>query len=203
MTAEKPLIFTIGHSTHALEEFVTLLRAQGITAVADVRSQPYSRLKHFNRENLAAALKAAGIRYVFLGRELGARQDVPQGRQEGGASYDAISRLPQFRAGLSRLCRAAVSHRLAIMCAEKEPLDCHRTILICRHLKQLGFRIYHILADGTVEEHASTEKRLVRQSRVERTLFEPDLTDEEILERAYQKRAAQIAYRPLPEEVSP
>ncbi|MGA2068612.1 MAG: DUF488 domain-containing protein [Thermoguttaceae bacterium] len=202
MAGDKPLIFTIGCSTHPLEDFMALLSRHGITAVADVRSQPYGRLEHFNRESLSLALKAAGIRYVFLGRQLGARREEQECYDDGVALYERIAKLPAFHEGLARLRRDAKEHRLAVMCAEKEPLDCHRTILVCRHLRGFGIQITHILADGGLEDHAVTEKRLVRQMHVTRTLFEPRLTDDELVERAYDERAQQIAYHADREEVA-
>lgn len=199
----EPTIFTIGHSNHSPEEFLAHLNRHGITAVADVRSQPYGWLEHFGRENVSAFLKAAGIEYVFLGRQLGARREEPECYEGDVAVYEKIARLPAFQEGLSRLRRGAEKYRLAILCAEKEPLDCHRTILICRRLRQLGVPIQHILAGGELEDHAETEKRLVRQMGVARTLFEPDLTDEELIQRAYEQRGRQIAYRAGKEEMQP
>ncbi|MEX0713868.1 MAG: DUF488 domain-containing protein, partial [Pirellulales bacterium] len=126
--------------------------------MADVRSHPYSRRnEQFNREQLAPALEAAGIRYVFLGEELGARRveaECYEGRQ---VVYRRIAALPRFQEGLTRLRQGAAVYRVALMCAEKEPLDCHRTILVCRELRE-EFHIMHILADGTTEDHAQTEK---------------------------------------------
>jgi uncharacterized protein (DUF488 family) len=195
MTSDKPTIFTIGHSTHSFEEFLALLNHHGITAVADVRSQPFGRLAHFGRESISAALKAAGIEYVFLGRQLGARREEPGCYQDGVAIYERIAELPAFHEGLLRLRQGAKKYRLAIMCAEKEPLNCHRAILISRCLRDAGLQIIHILADGSLEDHASAEKRLVRELDITRTLFEPDLTEEDLIARAYDQRARELAYR--------
>jgi uncharacterized protein (DUF488 family) len=195
MANAKPTIFTIGHSNHTLENFWALLNRHGIEAVADVRSQPYARLDYFNREFLAAELKAAGIDYIFLGRELGARRDEQESYEDGAAVYEKIAVLPAFQEGLSRLRQRAAMSCLAVMCSEKEPLDCHRTILICRHLRDSEFQSKHILADGNTEDHTLTEKRLVRKMGIERTLFEPDLTQEEIIRRAYDERGREIAFR--------
>jgi uncharacterized protein (DUF488 family) len=200
MATEKPTIFTIGHSNHSLQEFLDLLRGHGITAVADVRSQPYARLEHFNREYLSIELKAAGIEYIFMGQELGARREERQCYEDNLAPYAKIALLPAFQEGLSRLRQFAQERRLAVMCAEKEPLDCHRTILICRCLRGGELEIKHILADGSLEDHASAEKRLVRKMGIERTLFEPNLTNEQIIERAYDERAHEIAFRANQEE---
>ena len=195
MEDNRPVLFTIGHSTHALEEFIRLLKQSGVTAVADVRSHPYSRrMPQFSRERLAASLEGAGIGYMFLGKELGARRDEAECYEDGRASYERIARLPRFQAGLDRLRQGSRESRIALLCAEREPLDCHRTILIGRHLRD-EFQIRHILADGGAEEHEQTEQRLLRQTGVTRTLFDPDLTNEDLIQRAYAKRGRQIAYR--------
>lgn len=196
------LIYTVGHSTHPLEEFLGLLKRHGITAIADVRSHPYSRIEHFGKDALAAALKAECIEYVFLGRELGARRDERECYEGDQAVYERIASLPAFRDGLVRLERGAEKHVIAIMCAEKEPLDCHRTILVCRHLRGGGLRIRHILADGTVEEHKQTEQRLVKLMGVETSLFEQNGTGQELIERAYEARGREIAFRANSQEVS-
>jgi uncharacterized protein (DUF488 family) len=203
MSEVKPTIFTIGHSNQTLEVFLALLDRHGITAVADVRSQPYGRLEHFNREYLSAELKAAGIEYIFMGQELGARREEQECYQDGVAVYEKIAKLPAFQKGLTQLRRHAESHNLAVMCAEKDPLDCHRMILICRHLRDCEFQIEHILADGGLEDHASAEKRLARKMGIERTLFEPNLTEEEIIQRAYEERGREIAFRYDYEEIMP
>jgi len=203
MTASKQTLMTIGHTTHELDAFVAMLKQHGVTAVADVRSQPYSRrLEQFNRENLAAELASAGIGYVFLGDELGARREEAECYDGDRADYRRIAELPKFRAGLDRLREGAARFRIALVCAEKEPLDCHRTVLVCRHLRD-EFQILHILDDGTTEGHAQTEKRLVREMGVSRTLFEPDLTTEQLIQQAYDLRGEQIAYRANGEGVAP
>jgi uncharacterized protein (DUF488 family) len=194
MENEKPAIFTIGHSNHSLENFLSLLNRHNIKVVVDVRSQPYGRLEHFNREYLSTELKAAGIEYIFLGRELGARREERECYEVGLAVYEKIAALPAFQEGLARLRQLALTSSPAVMCAEKEPLDCHRAILICRHLRDSGLRIVHILADGNLEDHACAEKRLVKKMGIERTLFEPHLTEEEIIRRAYDERGQEIAF---------
>ncbi|HQU44975.1 MAG TPA: DUF488 domain-containing protein, partial [Pirellulales bacterium] len=116
------------------------------------------------------------------------------------AAYERIAGLPGFTAGLERLRKGARDYRVALLCAEKEPLDCHRTVLVCRELRD-EFEIRHILADGSLERHADTERRLVQQTGVTRTLFEPDLTDDDLVQQAYDERARKIAYRAAQEEV--
>ncbi len=121
LTNEKPAIFTIGHSNHSLDCFLDLLKQYNIAILADVRSHPYGRLEHFNREYIADALKAAGIEYIFLGRELGARREEQECYQNGVAIYEKIAEMPAFNEGLSRLRQLASTSRLALMCAKRNP----------------------------------------------------------------------------------
>jgi uncharacterized protein (DUF488 family) len=188
-------VFTVGHSTHELGAFFSLLSQHRITAVADVRSRPYSRLSHFNSEELAAALNAHGIEYVFMGREFGARRDEPECYVEGQARYERIAELPAFRQGLERIAGGLEQHRIALMCAEKEPLDCHRTILVSRELQKHGLQVWHILSDGSLESHAESENRLIEMMGVAPGLFDQDVDHAEIARRAYEARGLEIAYR--------
>lgn len=155
-------ILTIGHSNHSLERFVALLAEHRVTAVVDVRSAPYSRFRpHFNRKALAAALKTHGIDYAFLGRELGGRPTDPACYDGGRVDYERVARTSSFRDGVDRVIDGGARHRIALMCAEKEPLDCHRTLLVARALDEAGVAIAHILADGHLEPHAETMDRLL------------------------------------------
>lgn len=187
------LVYTIGHSTHSTEKLIELLAGHDVTAVADVRSQPYSRFNpQFNRESLRADLKTAGIVYVFLGRELGARSDDRSCYVEGKVQYDLLARTALFQEGLRRLAQGIRSHRIALMCAEKDPLTCHRAILVCRHLAGLGIGAQHILEDGRLESHDDALTRLLAELGIaERDLFRS--RDESIVE-AYSRRGQQIAY---------
>ncbi len=156
-------VLTIGHSNHALEDFVGLLRQHRVNAVADVRSAPYSRYNpQFNREPLAASLKAAGIAYVYLGRELGGRPGNRRCYDDGGrVLYDRVAATVPFRRGLDRVVAGAAKHRIALMCAEKEPLHCHRTLLVAQELDKLGVGVAHIHADGRLEPHGDAMDRLI------------------------------------------
>jgi uncharacterized protein (DUF488 family) len=193
------MIYTIGHSKHLIERFVALLQQHGIDALADVRSTPYSRFNpQFNREKLQASLAAAGIRYVFLGEELGARsKDASCYDEEGRVSYAKLARTAPFRAGIERLLTGLQQHRIAIMCAEREPLDCHRTILVSRELERGGVPVTHILQDGSLEPHRQTMARLASDLKLASTdLFR---TPDELIEDAYEKQGSRIAYvRPPP-----
>jgi uncharacterized protein (DUF488 family) len=193
-TRSTPTVFTVGHSTLEIVAFVSLLKQYGIEAVADVRSSPYSQHNpQFNREALQASLKRAGIQYVFLGRELGARRSEPECYVDGQAQYDRIANLPAFKDGLQRLVEGASLMRVALLCAEKEPLDCHRCILVCRHLKTTIPDIRHILGDGSLENHEQTEGRLLKQFK----LTTEDLlrSEADTLDAAYDQQGKRIAYK--------
>ena len=155
-------VFTVGHSTHSLKAFVALLSQHEVTALADVRSAPYSRFNpQFNKDVLERGLKESGIKYVFLGRQLGARSDDPSCYANGRVQYSRLARTELFHNGLERVTRGANQHRIALVCAEKEPLDCHRTLLVARALDELGIPVQHILADGRLESHADAMTRLL------------------------------------------
>ncbi len=185
-------LFTIGHSNHDLPSFLALAQQHRIEEVADVRSSPYSRhTPWFNRDALEHALKLAGVRYLFLGRELGARRDERECYIQGKVSYERIATAAQFRQGLEILRRETAVRRVALLCAEKDPLDCHRTVLVARHAAAFA-EISHIQADGSLEPHRATEQRMRRLYG----LFDSDLflPPEAQLAAAYTRRGADIAY---------
>ena len=156
-------VFTVGHSNHDLGVFIGLLRMHRVNALADVRSAPYSRFNaQYNREPFAAALKAVGIAYVYLGRELGGRpDDVDCYDDDGRIVFDRVAATETFRRGLARVVDGAAGHRIALMCAEKEPLECHRTLLVACELDKSGIEINHIHADGSLESHDQAMNRLI------------------------------------------
>ena len=155
-------VLTVGHSNHPLEAFMELLSRHRVTALADVRSAPYSRFNpHFNRKPLAAALAVRGIEYLYLGRELGGRPDDPACYEDGRIRYDRVARTDRFREGLDRLMGDAAAHRIALMCAEKEPLACHRTLLVGQALHERGVDVAHVHGDGELEPHAGAMDRLL------------------------------------------
>lgn len=194
MVGHDSTVYTIGHSNHSLDQFVGLLRPHGVAAVADVRSTPYSRwCAHFNREPLAAALTSHGIAYVFLGAELGGRGVMGSSIDVNGrVQYKSVAESAAFREGLRRVCAGSQRMRLALMCTEGDPLECHRGILIARMLAGRGVPITHVHPDGRLETHHDAERRLLRISG----LHEGDLfrTEGEVLEDAYGRQESRIAY---------
>jgi uncharacterized protein (DUF488 family) len=187
-------LFTIGHSNHALGDFLALLSMHAITAVCDVRSAPFSRFSpQFNRDDIGKVLQDRGIAYLFLGRELGARSEDPGSYEEGKVQYGRLAGSALFQQGLTRIEDGlGKGFRIAVMCAEKEPIECHRTILVGRQLETRGIDVQHILASGEIESHAAAMRRLARLVKVpENDLFR---SAEELLAETYQRAEDRIAY---------
>lgn len=190
----KPLVvYTVGHSTLPLADFVGVLASNEITVLADVRSSPYSRFNpQFNRERLKEELRARNISYVFLGRELGARSDDPTCYAGGQVQYDRLAETKLFESGIERIKKGAAQYRIALMCAEREPLECHRTILVARKLEKTGVEIRHILSSGQVESHEDALNRLIKMHGLDNDdLFR---SRDEITDEVYDKQAKIIAY---------
>jgi len=191
-------IFTIGHSRHSSDVFIKLLKLNQIDMIADVRSSPYSKfVSQFNKDVLAMSLDNAGINYVFLGRELGARREEESCYIGGKAQYSYIKKLPLFREGLNHLLYEAKENQIALMCSESDPLECHRTILISRELRELrsGIKILHILEDGKTESHADAENRLVKIRNIQPDLFSDTNSLARLVNTAYDLQANRIAYQ--------
>ena len=187
------MIYTVGHSNQPLERFAAILRQHAITALADVRSSPYSRFNpQFNRESLKNSLAQVGIKYVFLGEELGARTKDRSCYAAGKVSYARLAATELFQHGLDRLQSGMREHRIAMMCAEKEPLECHRTILVARQLVNRSVSVRHILGDGSVEPHDELVARLRRSLDLpEHDMFR---SDDELTNEAYERQGQRIAY---------
>lgn len=165
--------FTIGHSNHTTEQLVELLRLHRVTAVVDVRSQPYSRFAvQFNRELLKVDLEAQGIAYVFLGDLLGGRPDAkdlyfPDGRVD----YERLRRCAPFITGIERLEQGADDYDIAIMCSEGDAASCHRHHAISKTLVDRGHEVQHIMPDGALVDEATLQERERAQKVEQMSMF--------------------------------
>jgi uncharacterized protein (DUF488 family) len=187
-------VYTIGHSTHSIKRLIELLSLHHISVVCDVRSKPYSRMNpQFNRERLKDALRTAGIKYVFLGKELGARSEDKSCYRNGRVQYDLLAQTKLFREGIKRVKKGAKEYRIALMCAEKEPLECHRTILLAPQLFNEGLTVKHILYDGQIEDHVHTVERLI--SLLKMPSADMFREHDAVVRDAYARQATEIAYR--------
>lgn len=146
-------LWSVGHSNHSLEQFASLIREERIEFLVDVRSYPYSRIApQFNRESLQDAMAERGIRYLFMGLELGGRPlREDQYDSAGHALYGQMAAETGFQRAVDRLLVGAHDHRLALLCSCGRPTECHRRLLVGRVLCQRGAELRHILPDGSVE----------------------------------------------------
>jgi len=185
-------VYTIGYSTHSPRRFTNLLKQYEITTVCDVRSSPYSRYNpRFTKDTLMRDLNSHGIKYLFLGRELGHRSTDPACCRNGRIQYDLLARTDIFKTGMTRLWKHIHAERVALMCAEKDPVTCHRMILICRQLRHQPVTISHILDDGSLETQQDAENRLMKLMKIpQQSLFD---TTEDLIQLAYDKQARRIA----------
>jgi uncharacterized protein (DUF488 family) len=199
VTKTKPVqtIYTIGHSTTPEEKFIAWLQPHGIDVLLDVRSSPFSKhAPQFNRRALSNWLDAAQVKYFFGGKELGGRPSDRSLYQGGQVSYQRMSGTEGFRLALRRLVQMAKRHSVVLLCAEAEPLECHRFLLISRVLHAAGYSVKHILPGGTAEPHEASERRLVRIAG----LSQPDFfaVTDDVLQRAYDFQAERFAFRGQP-----
>jgi uncharacterized protein (DUF488 family) len=190
-------IFTIGHSTHTFEDFIRMLQLHAVSALVDVRSAPFSRFNpQFNKDVLQRQLGQYSIQYIFLGRELGARSKDPSCYENGKVQFKRLAKTELFQQGVERISRGLCDFRIALMCAEKEPLDCHRTILVADALTRQGMSVSHILTTGALETHEQTMARLIDLVG----LHQQDLfrSRSELIEDAMARQEARIAYKVSP-----
>ena len=187
-------LFTIGHSNISAERFIALLRGAGIDAIADVRSIPVSRFcPWFSTKNLAPLLGKANIDYLSFDDQLGGRPCDPSLYCDGVVDYEAMAQRPSFQAGLDHLLANAGRRRLCLMCSERDPLDCHRCLLVARALAVRGVSVGHILHDGAIESHSAIERRLLQGAGEDSDLLVTG--QDERLAAAYRRRARAAAYR--------
>lgn len=188
-----PIVFTVGHSTHSQSRFLRLLRSAEITAIADVRSSPWSRhCPHFNRPDLKSFLRQNGLDYRYFGKQLGGRPSDPSLFDGGIADYQAMARTPLFQEGLQRVVSGAQKHRLALMCSEQDPLDCHRCLLVGRSLSEKGLTVSHLLATGGAISQVQVEERLLALSGQDKADFFAPYPER--VDAAYKSRSRKVAY---------
>lgn len=193
MSSTSRRVFTVGHSNHPISKFLQLLKQHAVTTIADVRSAPYSQFApQFSNVPLRKALRAEGIKYAFLGRELGARSADPTCYENGRVRYDRLAQTDLFHVGIDRLVSGSDSETVAILCSEKDPLDCHRTLLVARALTGRGLAIDHILPDGSLESYEDSMLRLLDKTGQP----PPDFftTVDERIDKALREQELRIAY---------
>ena len=193
------VVYTVGHSNHPIEEFLKLLVKHNINCICDVRSMPYSRFtEQYNRENIKEYLSEHNIKYLFFGEEFGARREEKSLLTDGMVDFEKVAKNEKFIKGIERIEKGLdKGYRIALMCTEKEPIECHRTILVSRNLFLKGMVILHILSDGTAVYHEKIEEELVEKyfpNRNQLSIFDMNETID-YLKEAYKKANNDIGYR--------
>jgi len=200
-------LFTVGHSILEFGLFAKLLRDCGVELLADVRSLPQSaRLPHFSQPIFEKLLGDEHISYLFLGEELGGRPDDADAyRPNGVVDYEARRKSYAFQRGVERLVKELEGRTVAMMCAEEDPLECHRFLMVCPELVKLGLDPRHLRKGGQIETQEAAENRLLVAngfaSVAADTLFPQARA--EALEDAYRLQAERYAFRVKPFAVDP
>ena len=198
-------LFTIGHSAAQLSVFLAALKESDVSLLIDVRSRPQSqRFPHFDQIELQEALRMTGFRYLFLGEELGGRPEDPKAYgSDGIVDYAKWRKSRAFQAGIERVLTESAACDLALMCAEEDPLNCHRFLMICPELVALGIEPLHIRKGGVIETQQEAEDRLLQQQHLGAaaggSLFSSDR--ESALETAYLAQAKKCAFKLDPAEM--
>ncbi|HJB46992.1 MAG TPA: DUF488 domain-containing protein [Candidatus Mediterraneibacter surreyensis] len=196
------LLYTIGHSRYEFEYFANLLKKFEINYLLDVRSTPYSKYAEtFNREQLENSLASEGITYFFMGKFFGARPDnTDLYSKEGYLDFEKTSRSDLFITGMENVkLGLKKGNNIVLMCTEKDPIDCHRAIMVARAFSLEGIDVQHILPDGKLQTQQELDRRLLDRyfpDRTQLSLFDYNdpVNDEEIIKSAYRKRNKEIGY---------
>lgn len=196
------LLYTIGHSRYEFEYFANLLKKFKINYLLDVRSTPYSKYAEtFNREQLENSLASEGITYFFMGKFFGARPDnTDLYSKEGYLDFEKTSRSDLFITGMENVkLGLKKGNNIVLMCTEKDPIDCHRAIMVARAFSLEGIDVQHILPDGKLQTQQELDRRLLDRyfpDRTQLSLFDYNdpVNDEEIIKSAYRKRNKEIGY---------
>lgn len=192
--------FTIGHSDHTTEYFIELLKKQNINCLVDIRSSPYSQhTPQFNRELLTGALKKEDILYFYMGNTLGGRYTNPELLfPDGKVDYDKVKQTKNFVRGIEKVIEEIKKgNRLALMCSEKEPFDCHRFVLVACELEKRGIVVKHIMENGSLVLNTELEKKLLskyKENYQQFDFFTQTKTRDEVLGEARRKRNIDIAF---------
>lgn len=194
-------IYTIGHSNQTIESFLEELSSFGINCIVDVRSMPYSKYTpHFNAESLSAVLKKHHIAYLPFGPEFGARRYDAIG-DNNQVNFEMAVQTEAFAKGVHRLQNGLEKgFRIALMCSEANPLECHRFSLVSRFFFEHGYNVHHILKAGEMTGHKELQEQMIADYIRKGKLPEVDLmfgeyTEEDQIRDAYRLKNAEIGYK--------
>jgi hypothetical protein len=204
-------LYTLGHSHHDIERFLEILAKAGITLIADVRSMPYSVwLPQYNRETLEQTLRQHAIKYVFFGNELGGRPRDEALYDQGRVNYERVRQTKLFQKGINRVQDALREKVVALLCAEEDPMVCHRGLMVTPALLECGICPTHLRGDGSAESTAEFEARLLSETKVGAGMLDglfaetlPASERQQLLADAYRTQAQKKAFRVREGETSP
>ena len=205
----RPIIYTVGHSTHQLDYFLELLKEYGVTCLIDVRSVAASSYNpQYNKEPLTNFLKRNGIQYLHFAEEFGARHTDPDLLDdEGKVNFEKVRKSWAFKNGVEKVWIALEKgFVISLMCSESEPFDCHRFSMVSIALDKDGFDVKHIMKDKTVKSNTDLENQLLKKydkKLPKPDMFNPDISLDDQLKEAYRLRNKEIAFSPyskLPHE---
>jgi len=198
------MIYTIGHSNHNIDTFIKLLKKFNIDCICDIRSTPYSKYaEQFNREDLTEELKKNGIVYLYFGDEFGARRKEKSLFSENYVDFEKVANSEIFLKGVERIKKGvANNYKIALMCTEKEPIECHRSILVSRNLNSVGIKVRHILEDSTTITQEQIEDELIFKffGNINQLNFIFDNDKDYYLSEAYKKANIEVGFRKEDEE---
>jgi uncharacterized protein (DUF488 family) len=201
-------VYTIGYTGFTTEKFLATLKHYNINVVIDVRSSPYSeRYADYNKDNIEKLLKENGIYYRNYVTEFGARQDNNTFYADDGIlDFELFARSKQFQAGVTKIQNSLEKgYSVVLLCAEKNPIQCHRTILVARAFHNLGYTVLHLLPEQKTLTHDQIELELLNKyfpNRGQISFFSGcNMSDEECLIEAYKMQNKKIGYKAEGEEV--
>jgi uncharacterized protein (DUF488 family) len=206
---DKPIIYTVGHSTHPLNFFLSLLQQYNINCLVDVRSLAASSYNpQYNKEPLSNFLKNNGIIYMHFPEEFGARHSDPDLLDEKGkVDFAKVRKSWNFKNGVDRLWLGIdKGYTITLMCSESDPFDCHRFSMITVALQQAGFEVLHIMKDKTLKSTSDLEQLLLKKYAPQLPtpdMFQSNVTLEDQLNVAYRLRNMDIAFSPHVREPEP
>ena len=189
-------LFTIGYGNLEIKNFIEIVKKNNIEIICDIRSQPYSSYSPaYSQEPLKKVIKENSIKYIFMGDSLGGRSEDMDCYENNRINYEILSQKKTFQDGLDRLLEGLNKYKIAIMCSEKDPEKCHRTLLVARYIKNKHSNIVHIHHNDSLEKHSEFEKRIINlNNKQQQTLL--NLEDEETtLSHVYKKLSKKAAYK--------
>lgn len=196
----KKEIYTIGYSGFSLDDFIKCLKHYKISSLIDVRSTPFSQyFQEYNKDYLQKKLKSEGIIYRNYREEFGARQTNIEYYPNGYLDFNLFTKSFSFLQGIEKIEKGInLGYVFALMCAEKDPISCHRNIMVGKAMAEMGFLIKHIHADCSLENQEEIEERMLKEYFPERnqlSFFEENQSDEDLIRISYERKNREIGYK--------